>query len=187
MKILKGIISFFCLFAFCDGVLAQSTLEYTTLTGGMAAAAKAGRQKARVSNEEEAAGSGGDASGIVGEAMTQLYSESGQALASKGPRFLSQVGSGPAAQNAVSGTGEEAGPSSGAKVITFEEDAAGTGPDEAQGDEAAVSGQKVRVHFKSGPVIEGRLVEERENDVRVESEGIILTYFKEEIAKVEKF
>jgi hypothetical protein len=51
---------------------------------------------------------------------------------------------------------------------------------------AVAEGEKglVKVYLKSGQVIEGKLVEQGDDHVKVEAEGIVVTYFNEEIDKI---
>ncbi|MFH0941247.1 MAG: hypothetical protein V1840_05270 [Candidatus Omnitrophota bacterium] len=42
----------------------------------------------------------------------------------------------------------------------------------------------IKVYLKSGQVIEGKLVEQGDDRVKVESNGIVVTYFNEEIDKI---
>ncbi len=63
-----------------------------------------------------------------------------------------------------------------------------TGPEIIQ--EAQTSGQKpklaVKVYLKNGSVIEGNLIEQKEDHIKVDTSGIPVTYFNEEIDKIEE-
>lgn len=175
-----------CVFALADAARAQSTLEYTALTGAVTAAAAAKEEKPKDSGGEgEEAGQGNRAADVAGEAIAKIYGESGEALSTKGAALLGQLGGTPQAQESAAAA-QDAPRTAELKMIEFEdqeEPPAG----EKKGAADAPAGQGLRIYLKDGHVVEGKLLEEAGDHYRIQTGGLSLTYFKDEIQKTEKF
>lgn len=186
--LLFAAVCFVCVCVVSDMARAQSTLEYTALTGAVAAAAAAKKEKPKNSEEEtEGTGQSKTAADVAGEAMAKMYGEGAGVLSSKGAGFLSRIGGVPGAQEATAAA-ENGTRTAQPRLIEFEEQdrAAGSagGP---KGAAEAPAGLGIRVFLKDGHVVEGKLLEESADHYRVQTGGLDLTYFQEEIDRVEKF
>ncbi|MBI5874208.1 MAG: hypothetical protein HZB36_08775 [Candidatus Omnitrophica bacterium] len=159
-------------FFLLSGVLeAQSMLEYSTLTSATTAAAlKAKKGSTQGQGQEGSQASSGENTGLVEGAMTKLYGETDQMMSNKTASLLGQVGAPPA-------------------VSVRQNSPAPENKSESESVPApSSSGQSssnVTLHLNSGKVIKGELVEQKEDHVKVDTEGITTTYFKEEIDRIE--
>lgn len=149
---------------------AQSTLEYTTLmsTVGAAGAAKGKKAKSEGTQGEQEPGNA-EGPGLVSEAAQKVFTEGSQAM-SKSASLLGQVGSG------MQPAGET-------KPATTTETPAKAAPEE--NPPAETNRSSAKVYLNSGTVIEGDIVERKDDYVKVNTAGIVVTYFNEEIAKIE--
>ncbi len=166
-------------FAPADAAQAQSAAEYSALTEAVTAAAAA--KKAEGAGAEERTGRESHA---AGEAVTKIYGEGGEALSAKGDALLKQLGGTPQADAAAESSPRTAEP----RMIEFEDQggpAAGGGG--KNGETEIPAGQGIRVYLKDGHVIEGKLLEETDARCQVQTGGVPLTYFKDEIQKTERF
>ena len=48
------------------------------------------------------------------------------------------------------------------------------------------TGSSVRIYLKNGRIIQGKLVEQKDDHLKVDLEGVTVTFFKEEIDRIEK-
>lgn len=172
-------------FALADAVQAQSATEYSALTEAVTAAAAAKKEKPDGAGAEEGAGQESHAAAdAAGGAVTKIYGEDGEALSAKGAALLKQLGGTPQADAAAESSPRTAEP----KMIEFEDlggPAAGGG---GKKNEAEIpAGQGIRIYLKDGHVVEGKLLEEADGRCQVQTGGVSLTYFKDEIQKTEKF
>ncbi len=165
-----------CLMIFLTGpavASAQSMLEYATLVSATGAAGAAQNK-----DDEQGKDDKGDrvsrAGGLIGGTATRLYDQSMQTAAQRGGALLGQLGrdvpagakektTSPAASGLADGTQAAQEP------VPLEEP---SGPD------------LVKVFLRNGQVVEGRLVEQRPDYVRVESAGVVVTFFSDEISRV---
>lgn len=146
-------------------VEAQSMLEYSTLTTATTAAAvKAKGGKGQDQKGQQA--SSAENSGLVEGAMTNLYGETDQMLSSRSASLLGQVG--------LPQTAKEV-PQPSAPVS----ESAPTPPPSEQ------PASSVSLYLNTGKTVQGKLVEQNEDYVKVDIEGVTTTYFREEISKVE--
>ncbi len=138
---------------------AQSTLEYSTLISSVSAAAsKAKKEKGKDGARQEGQESSG-IPGMVSDATQKVYGESSQ-LMSKSASMLGQVGGGMQAAQTDTARTPEVKPAS---------------------QEA-----KTTVYLKNGSVIEGNIVERKDDYIKIDTAGILVTYFKEEIDRIEE-
>ncbi len=117
------------------------------------------RQAATGANKEKGAN-------IATSAVKGVYGDSAGAL-SRGSALLQQAG-------------QPAGDSSGDAVTSAQPPSAEPEDEPVAEDES----ENVKVYLESGQVIEGKLIERGDDYVKVESNGIVVTYFNEEIDKV---
>jgi hypothetical protein len=175
-----------CVFALADAAWAQSTLEYTALTGAVTAAAAAEEEKPKDSGDKgEGAGQDNTAADVAGEAIAKIYGESSEALSTKGAALLGQLG-GPSQAQEATAAAQDAPRTAEPRMIEFE-DQEGPPADEEKGAADAPAGQGLRIFLKDGHVVEGKLLEEAGGHYRIQTGGLDLTYFKDEIQKTEKF
>jgi|GEM_PF-1089999 len=176
----------FCIFVLVDAAQAQSTLEYTALTGAVTAAAAAKKEKPKDSGgEEEGAGQGSTAADVAGQAIAKIYGESSEALSTKGAALLGQLG-GPSQTQEATAAAQDAPRTAELKMIEFEDqDEPPAG--EKKGVADVPAGHGLRIYLKDGHVVEGELLEEKGDHYRIQTGGLGLTYFKDEIQKTEKF
>lgn len=143
----------------CGVARAQSTLEYVTLTGSMAAAAKASKGKAQNQSPEGSQVSSAGVPDFAGGAMAKLYSENSQVMSSKAGSLLGQAGGG---------------------ILSRP-------PRPASTPETAASSQETsKVYLKSGRVVQGKIAEEKDDYIKMDLDGITVTFFKEEIGRIER-
>jgi hypothetical protein len=156
--------------ALSSSVFAQSMAEYGLLTASVAAAAAAKKSKGQQGTQAE----GTDATTGM---MSKVYGDSADAL-NKGGALLGQVGEGfgtPSKEQAPEPTEEK------------KEEAAPPKEEVTPKEEAAPPKEEnnlTKLYLKSGSVIEGTVVEKDDNHVKLESFGIAVTYFTEEIEKI---
>jgi len=175
-----------CVFALADAARAQSTLEYTALTGAVTAAAAAEEEKPKDSGDGgEGAGQDNTAADVAGEAIAKIYGESGEALSTKGAALLGRLGGTPQAQEAMAAA-PDAPRTAELKMIEFEEQQEPPADGEKGADDVS-AGQGLRIYLKDGHIVEGKLLEETGDHYRIQTGGLDLTYFKDEIQKTEKF
>lgn len=148
----------------CSSVFAQSMAEYGLLTTSVAAAAAASK-KGKGQQGAQAEGAG-----VATDAMSKVYGDSAGAL-NKAGDLLGQVGEG-------FGAPSEARASEPAEEI--KEEAALPKEEAAPKEENNLT----KLYLKSGSVIEGTVVEKDDNHVKLETSGIAVTYFTEEIEKI---
>lgn len=158
----------FCLMGillFLTGVVeAQSMLEYSTLTTATTAAAvKAKGGKGQ--GQEGPQASSAENSGLVEGAMTNLYGEADQMLSSRSASLLGQVGMPPVAKEALPPSAPVSAPA-------------------APSNEQPAS--SVVLHLNTGQIVRGELVEQGQDYVKIDIEGITTTYFNEEISRIEE-
>ncbi|MFA5038664.1 MAG: hypothetical protein WC732_03180 [Candidatus Omnitrophota bacterium] len=187
MRYLTG----FLIFLFSAGfALAQSTVEYATLSTGMTAAAKAAQQEdqaqggeqegpqARVS-QEDGFEPQEEASTLTGEALKRIYGDSQGFSATSASLFGQGSGKEQLEPVPLDEAVPALSPSQGHKMIEFEEEK------ESLPVPAAEGGAAVKLHLKDGHIIEGKIVEASAEQIKVDTEGVGLTYFKEEIENIE--
>jgi len=138
----------------CWAGYAQSTLEYATLLSRQSVAGSVKKEKGPVPQ-------GADSAGAL----------------LRGSALLQQAGSGFGVADTSSAQGKQAvsdEPKAEPKVLEPV-----TKPATAENE-----GGLVKVYLKSGQVIEGKLVEQGNDHVKVEANGIVVTFFNEEIDKI---
>ena len=159
------------LLAFSSSAMAQSMLEYSALQTAVAGAAA--KDKDEKGQEGEDASSPGGST-LAGQATRQLYGQTAGLMTREGA-VLGQVGSGIAAP----------GPSVPASFA-----AGRKAPGEAKATEpesTEIAGEpEVKVFLKDGTVVEGRLLERADKHVRIDVVGVPVTYFNEDIARIEE-
>lgn len=167
---------------------AQSTLEYATLTGSVAAAAKANKEKAQNQNQEEsqASSTGASDSDWVGGTMAKLYGENSQVMSSKAGSLLGQIGGGALSNQTRPVTIPEITTSSQETKITEPENKNPTAANLAPSSLNTQTDSSVKVYLKSGHVVKGKIAEQRDNYIKIDLDGIMVTFFKEEIDRIEK-
>jgi len=166
---------------------AQSTAEYSTLVSTVAAAAKGKKGSGQGQAGEEGASAG--ASGLASEAMTKLYGESSQGLSTKGGALLGQVGeaapAAPAAPPATPPAPQENQPSAENQPPSPQE-AQNPQPQKETSPPETPSAPTIKLYLKSGTVVEGELLERTDVYIKVNTAGTPVTYFNEEITRVEE-
>ncbi|WP_128699193.1 hypothetical protein [Candidatus Velamenicoccus archaeovorus] len=172
-------------FALTDAAQAQSAAEYSALTEAVAAAAAAKKEKPEGTGAEKRAGrESPTAADAAGEAVTKAYGEDGEAFSAKGDTLLKQLGGTPQADASAESSPRTAEP----RMIEFEDrDGPAAGGGGKNGEAEIPAGQGIRVYLKDGHVVEGKLLEEADGRCQVQTGGVSLTYFKDEIQKTEKF
>jgi len=169
----------FCLMR-APGASAQSMLEYATLLSAQGAADAAQKKDGKKDDDGQGGSSSGEG-GLVGNAARQLYDQGMRTAAQRGGALMQQLGAGVSAPtaNAPSPAEEEATPSAESAA------AAGTQPAQQQGPaEKPPASDAVKVVLQSGQVVEGRLVEKTADYVRIETAGVAVTFFNDEVARV---
>ena|GEM_PF-2358143 len=165
----------FCLLG-APGVSAQSMLEYgTLLTATGAAGAAAGEDEEKDKDNKDKGPS--RAGGLIGSTASRLYEEGMQTAAERGGALLGQAGRGVPAPAAAEEKAAAARP-----VVS--DAAAQPAAQTAPGPEEAAAGP-VKVTLKNGRVVEGLLVEQTAEHVRIESAGVVVTFFMEEVSGVQ--
>jgi len=104
---------------------------------------------------------------VAASAVNGVYSDSAAAI-SRSSSLLQQAGGGRSVADTVAAQGGQA---------------ASDGPKPAASAAENASGL-VKVYLNSGQVIEGKLIERGEDHVKVETNGIVVTFFNEEIDKI---
>ena len=169
-----------------EAAKAQTTLEYGALVGSVTAATEAKKEKSKGQDQEEPQSSSG-ASGLAGQTMSKLYGESSQVMSSKGSSLLEQVGGGGLSEQTDSTTSKEIRtPAQKTKIIESEKKDSTTvpqAPSQTPSDTEVDS--SVKVHLKSGSIIQGKKVEQKDDYIKIDTSGIVVTYFNEEIEQVE--
>ena len=165
---------------------AQSTLEYSTLISSVSAAAsKAKKEKGKDGARQEGQESSG-IPGMVSDATQKVYGESSQ-LMSKSASILGQVGGGMQAAQAQTPQAPEITPApqetQATEPETKETPATKTTPEEKTSEEKKEP--LTKVYLKNGSVIEGNIVERKDDYIKIDTSGIPVTYFKEEIDRIE--
>ncbi len=161
-------------------VWAQSMLEYgALLTATGAAGAAASKDK-----DEEKEGEGdkdkgpSSAGGLIGSTASRLYGQSMQTAAQRGGALLGQLGHGVAMP--ASPAAKEEAASRGAAVSSAPAQPTGEPEPFLETPEPGL----VKIILKTGTVIEGRLVEQTNDFIRLESAGVVVTFFSDEISRV---
>jgi len=155
---------FFC----AASVSAQSMLEYGALmsaTGAAGAAAAGG--------EEEEDGKPSRPGGLIGSTTSRIYEQGMQAAADRGSALFGQLGQG------MSMPSMDPKPLAPDNVFASSRDV-----EAAPAEEEDLGEGCVVVVLNSGKVVEGRLIEENADHVRVELAGVVVTFFRSEIASV---
>lgn len=170
---MKTLLYFMAIFLLLSGLAeAQSTLEYATLTETVAAAAKVKKEKIQNQSQEESQASSWGTSNVASGMMTKLYGESGQAMSSKAGSLLGQLGS-PTLPKQTNSENKDS-------MITNTNPVQNETPSNAQTDST------VKIYLKNGRIIQGKLVEQKDDHLKVDLEGVTVTFFKEEIDRIEK-
>jgi hypothetical protein len=162
------------IFLFLGSAQAQTMLEYSALTGATAAAAaKAKKGIARGQGQEESQAPSGESPGFVEGAMTKLYGDTNQMMSSKSASLLGQAGT-PfqmpvAAEPEVKNTPTANLPQEQTPSLST----------------SAEPGSSVTLLLNSGQAVKGKLVEQTKDYVKLDIEGVTMTYFKEEISRIE--
>ena len=151
--------------------VAQSMLEYSALsTATAAAAAKASKGKTQSQGQEEAQASSGEDAGFVQGAMEKVYGDSSQMMSSKSAHLLGQVGGPVQIPAAAAPESPSVSPAR---------------PAEAPAEAAADADSLVTLTLKTGQVVKGKLIDQNKDYVRIDIQGVAMTYFRDEIKKVE--
>jgi hypothetical protein len=137
------------------GTQAQSTLEYATLTSSVAAAAKAGKEK--IQNQQGEEGPQASSAGI-----SDLVGSAMTQLYGESNQVL------------TSKAGALLGQVGGAAPENL-----ALGLPKTQADSSA------KVYLKDGRVVQGKIAEQTEAHVKIDLEGITVTFFREEIDRIE--
>lgn len=169
---------FLCFLGICflwAGVAqAQTMLEYSALTGAAAAAAaKAQKGKSGGKNQEESEAPSGESSGFVEGAMTKLYGDTSQMMSSKSASLLGQAGTSFQAPVAVE---------PGVKNTSTENLPQEQTPSPSM---SAQPGSSITLLLNSGQTVKGKLVEQTRDYVKIDTQGVTTTFFKEEISRIE--
>lgn len=188
MKLILFLLFFFIFVAMTEG---QSTLEYSTLTSGITPAAKAEEGKENRGRE-------------TSDKPVKVFDEGLYAVSGTVADILSGKIEIPAESQYASNIREvQKGPEQGpAPVVPEKEKTAAPGQNQepeapkeekpaavqtvdADGFSSIEPGRDVKVHMKDGHVIEGAVVNAAFDRVQVETSGVQLTYFREEIKKIQ--
>lgn len=149
---------------------AQSTLEYSTLISAVGAAgSSAKKEKTKDQNQQgqgEASSTTAPGAGIIGSALQKLHSDT-QSVLSRSGSMMGQIGSGTPANPQNLTVAPEIKPVSPVA-------AAKSGP------------SKVKVYLKSGHTIEGTIIGQDDRSIKIDTDGVPVTYFNEEISRIEK-
>ncbi len=174
MKILIACVMLFSLMG-TAAVSAQSMLEYGALLTATGAAAAAASKDDEQGEDDKGKGPS-RAGGLIGSTATRLYDQSMQTTAQRGGAMLDQLGRGvatpPPAKEEAASRGATV---SGAPAQPAQEPASSLGSSESD---------LVKVILLSGKVLEGRLVEQTTDYVRIESAGVVVTFFSDEVSRV---
>jgi hypothetical protein len=166
--------------------MAQSTMEYVALTTTVAAAAKAREKAAQNQTAEGSQASGAGSSEMIGSAMTRIYGESSQVMSSRAESLLGQMGG-----TALSRPQQPALPPQRANPL---QETPATKPESnnppAENTALSSFGPQTdpssKVYLKNGRVVQGEIKEEKDNSVKIDLDGTVVTFFKEEIDRIEK-
>lgn len=154
----KMILWFLLIFFMSFGAArAQSTLEYTILTGGVVAAEKDNKEKAKNQDQKESQASSGGISGLVEDMAKKPYGKISQVLSSSAGSLSAQ------GENVQSKKTE---------------------------DQRSLKHQTyplIKVYLKNGHNFQGRMLEQKENYIKIYLYGTLLTFFKDEIDHIEYF
>src|SRR5512135_3109726 len=139
---------------------AQSTLEYATLISetSAAAAGAAGHKKNQSQNDTQTNDSD---QGPIGSGLSSLYGQAGDAMSQKSGGFLGQLGQ-PA--GAATAPAETPSPSPAPQA-------------NAPAAQEAPGPKSVSVLLRNGLTITGALVERNADYIKVDSAGVVVTYF----------
>ena len=166
----------FCLL-YAPAASAQSMLEYGALLTATGAAGAAAAGEGEEKEDGEAKGSS-RAGGIIGSTASRVYEQGMQTAAERSGALLGQVGRGvstpPPAEE------EEAAP---VRVRVTREEPPPDAAEPAAGPGDAGLGE-VEVVLNDGTVVRGVLLEQTAEYVRVESAGVTVTFFGDEVANV---
>jgi hypothetical protein len=167
------------IFLLSGTALAQSTAEYGALTTGVTAAAA----KAQKGNAQGQAQGSQDFStespGFVEGAMAKLYGDSVATMSTRGAALIGQAGS---PGTWIRETADAVSTSSNASAVTTVATPVST---QASSSTSGSSVPLVTLRLKSGQVVKGELVEKTKDYVKVDAAGVGVTYFNDEIERVE--
>lgn len=194
---MRFFLSVFLLLFFSASAFAQSTMEYATLTSGITAAAKAAEKDKNSQDKrketvpeatiEEGANSAAMATGEIIKKLNEksLYGLSSRLIPDGDVTGLQNT-SALAVQESPEVKRTEPERAAVLSEKTEEKTTAG-GPEKEISPEAVSieNGSQVKVTLKGGHAVTGKLVENRDDRIQVETSGVPLTYFKEEIEKTE--
>ena len=153
---------------------AQSTLEYSTLISAVGAAGSSAKKEKSKDQNEQGQGessntaAAGIGAGIVGPAIQKVYGDT-EGVLSRSGSMMGQIGS--------------SAPANPQNLTVAPE----TKPVSPSIEKASVpSNVNVKVYLKSGNIIEGKIVGQDDHSVKIDTDGIPVTYFNEEISRIEK-
>lgn len=167
---------------------AQSTLEYAALATSVAAATNAKKEKTQVQDQEASQASSEGTPGLTTGTMTKIYSETNQAMSSKVGALLGQVGGYPLPK--------QSNPTPTQTITTVSEKSrtnepenknqATTNPTQDKNSQNSRSDSSVKIYLKNRHVIQGKMIEQKDDSIKIDLEGTPVTFFKEEIDRIEK-
>ncbi|MGE5279802.1 MAG: hypothetical protein ACM3L6_03545 [Deltaproteobacteria bacterium] len=161
------------LFLAAGGASAQSMLEYATMVSAEGAAGAAQGEKGKDKDK----GSSHPGS-LIGTTASRLYEKSMQTAAERGGALFGGLGQG-REEHASAGPSDQVPSSalpSGAGAVQLSPAQASTGGEPVSGLAAVV--------LKNGTVVEGNIVEQASGYVRVDTEGVVVTFFRDEIDRI---
>jgi len=169
-----------CVISFCllgtTAARAQSMLEYGALATAAGAAGAAAGQDEEKKEDDKDKGSG-HAGGLAATMQHRIYDQSMKTAAERGVAILHQLGQGPVPPPGAQG-----------EVVSRSAPAPAASPgssgETARAQEAPAVSDRVKVVLNSGTVIEGRLMEQTAEHVRIESAGVAVTFFSDEVSRV---
>ncbi len=162
----------------------QSTMEYSALSSSVAAAATAKAKKAKGEAGEAQNGTAPSGSDLVTGAADGLYNESA-GLMGKGASLLGEAGGGikESLNSVPAPPSNETATQPKAEAIQA---AVSTASKEEKKEAGEKTGPIVKVHLKTGDVVQGAPLERTNDYIKVDADGVPVTYFMEEIDKIDE-
>jgi hypothetical protein len=169
------------LLSFSGLSFAQSTLEYSILTSGQGALGAKNVKDKKSAQGQEAAAEGQNS---VAGAASNVIQQGVDAALTRGSTLLGQAGAGLHGPQAALLKKPAETVSSPAPEVSDQGSTQKTDkkPEKPAADEENSSLDKV--YLRSGQVISGTLVEQNDQSVKLNTEGVVVTYFPQEVEKV---
>ena len=179
---MRIIILVILLSVFTGSVFAQSVLEHSVLsTAAGAAGVAAGKDDEKGSQGEE--GNAQQGMGVAGKAMTDLYGEGATAALSRGGVLMQQVGGG-FGMFGMGSPQQEIGSTEDSVEQYVPQETVGEAKSESS--PAVEESKTVKVFLRDGKTVEGNLVEKTDEHIKLDILGVAVTYFNEEIERIEQ-